>query len=156
MRTLRWLSGLLIGRFYNETGQPTDTLLHVERLLDEGRRLKAQSDAEKVRFPPCNSEWSAGRGGRVWCSSKRYGHSCGLTTNNSTRWISFSWAAGLFSCSGGVTRDWTGVPRRLFSAASSGVQCVCVQDAATAEEDPNLQKYDGCPAQADSCIVGEH
>ncbi|XP_037543518.1 neuferricin [Nematolebias whitei] len=119
--------GLLIGRFYNETGQPTDTLLNVERLLDEGRRLKAQSDAEKVRFPPCNSEWSAGRGGRVWCSSK----------------------------SGGVTRDWTGVPRRLFSAASSSVQCVCVKDSATAEEDPNLQKYDGCPAQADSCIVGE-
>ncbi|XP_013889175.1 neuferricin isoform X2 [Austrofundulus limnaeus] len=116
--------GMLIGRFYHETGQPTDTLLNVEKMLAEGRHLKAQSDAERVRFPPCNSEWT-GRGGRVWCSPK----------------------------SGGVIREWTGVPRRLFSPASS-VQCVCVKDAA--EQDPSLQEYDGCPADADSCAVGEH
>lgn len=73
-----------MGRFYSETGEPTDTLLNVEKLLVEGRRLKAQSEAEKVRFPPCNSEWSAGRGGRVWCSPKRYGHSSGRTTKHDT------------------------------------------------------------------------
>ncbi|XP_017268063.1 neuferricin [Kryptolebias marmoratus] len=120
--------GMLIGRFYNETGQPTEALVNVEGLLAEGRHLKAQSEAEKVRLPPCNSEWSTNRGGRVWCSPK----------------------------SGGVIREWTGVPRRFFSPASSGVQCVCVKDASTAEEDPNLQKYDSCPAHADSCFVGEH
>lgn len=155
---------MLIGQFYNETGQPTDILLNLENILAEGRHLKAQSDAEKVRFPPCNSEWSTGRGGRVWCSPKRYGTSSGLIIKQTDALLHLNnysckiYRPGgcWFSCSGGVIRDWAGVPRRLFSPASSGVRCVCVQDAAGAEQDPNLQKYDGCPADADSCVVGEH
>lgn len=119
--------GLVIGRFYSETGQPTEALLQAEASLAEGQRLKAQAEAEMVRYPACNSEWSSARGGRVWCSTK----------------------------SGGVVRNWTGVPRKLFSPGSSGVRCVCVEDPSAAEEDPNLQKYDGCPPHADSCSVGE-
>ncbi|KAM7398492.1 hypothetical protein PAMA_006413 [Pampus argenteus] len=120
--------GLVEGRFYTATGQPTEVLLQVEASLAEGQRIKAQSDAEKVRFPTCNSEWSSVKGGRVWCSTK----------------------------SGGVERGWTGVPRKLFSPGSSGARCVCVEDPSAAEEDPNLQKYDGCPPHADSCYVGEY
>ncbi|KAL7389837.1 hypothetical protein ABVT39_010614 [Epinephelus coioides] len=120
-------AGLLTGRFYSETGQPTEALLQVEASLAEGQRIKAQSEADKVRFPACNAEWSAARGGRVWCSTK----------------------------SGGVERGWTGVPRKLFSPGSSSVRCVCVEDPPAAEEDPNLQKYDGCPAHAESCTVEE-
>ncbi|XP_040908258.1 neuferricin [Toxotes jaculatrix] len=121
-------AGVVIGRFYSEAGQPTEALLQVEASLAEGKRIKAQSEAERIHFPACNSEWSASRGGRVWCSTK----------------------------SGGVVRDWTGVPRKLFSAGSSGVRCVCVEDPSVAEEDPNLQKYEGCPPHADSCSVGEY
>ncbi|XP_029303840.1 neuferricin [Cottoperca gobio] len=119
--------GLLIGRFYSETGQHTEALLQVEASLAEGQRIKAQSEAEKGRLPACNSEWSAARGGRVWCSTK----------------------------SGGVDRGWTGVPRKLFSPGSTGVRCVCVEDLSAAEEDPNLQKYDSCPPHAESCSVEE-
>ncbi|XP_019941226.1 neuferricin [Paralichthys olivaceus] len=119
--------GVVIGRFYRETGEPTQALLQVEASLAEGQRMKAQSDAEMLHFPACNSEWSPARGGRVWCSTK----------------------------SGGVVRDWTGVPRKLFSAGSTGVRCVCVEDHSAAEEDPNLQKYEGCPPDAESCAVGE-
>ncbi|XP_013768193.1 neuferricin isoform X2 [Pundamilia nyererei] len=75
-----------------------------------------------------NVEWTAASGGRFWCSTK----------------------------SGGVARHWAGVPRQLFSPGSSGVRCVCVEDPIAAEEDPNLQKYDGCPAHAESCSVGAH
>lgn len=64
-------------------------------------------------------------------------------------WFDFSLS------SGGVERDWTGVPRKLFSPGSSGVRCVCVEDPAAAEEDQNLQKYDNCPPHADSCSVEE-
>ncbi|XP_060911865.1 neuferricin isoform X1 [Labrus mixtus] len=117
--------GLLIGRFYSETGKPTDALMQAEKSLAKGHRLKAQSESEKVRFPTCNSEWSSASGGRVWCSTK----------------------------SGGVDRSWTGVPRKLFSAGLTGVRCVCVEDPSAAEDDPNLQKYDGCPPHADSCSV---
>lgn len=119
--------GLLIGRFYSETGRPTEALLQVEASLAEGQRFKAQAETEMKHFPACNSEWSSARGGRVWCSTK----------------------------SGGVDRRWTGVPRRLFSPGSSSVRCVCVQDPTAAEENPNLQKYEGCPPHADSCSVQE-
>uniref|UniRef100_A0A8C6TUQ3 Uncharacterized protein n=1 Tax=Neogobius melanostomus TaxID=47308 RepID=A0A8C6TUQ3_9GOBI len=77
---IRWLSfyhreykhvGFVIGRYYTATGQPTETLLQVEASLAEGRRLKVQTEADNARFPPCNSEWSASSGGRVWCSTKR-------------------------------------------------------------------------------------
>ncbi|XP_034746977.1 neuferricin [Etheostoma cragini] len=119
--------GLLISRFYTETGQPTEAMLQVEALLAEGQRIKAQSEAEMVHFPACNSEWSAARGGRVWCSIK----------------------------SGGVERGWAGVPRKLFSPGSSSVRCVCVEDPSAAEEDPNLQKYDDCHPQANSCSIEE-
>nr|XP_040039033.1 neuferricin [Gasterosteus aculeatus aculeatus] len=119
--------GLLIGRFYCEAGQPTEALLLAEASLVEGRRIKIQSEDERARFPTCNSEWSAARGGRIWCSTK----------------------------SGGVERGWTGVPRRLFSPGSSGVRCVCVEDTLAAQEDPNLKRYDGCPPHAESCSIEE-
>ncbi|CAF98513.1 unnamed protein product, partial [Tetraodon nigroviridis] len=91
--------GLLTGRFYSETGAPTDTLLQTEASLAEGQRIKAQSQAEKLHFPPCNSQWSAAEGGRVWCTNR----------------------------SGGVDRSWAGVPRKLYSPGSTGVRCVCVK-----------------------------
>lgn len=47
----------------------------MEKSLAEGLRIKAQSEADKLRFPPCNSQWSAAGGGRVWCSTKRYANS---------------------------------------------------------------------------------
>lgn len=117
--------GVVVGRFYSETGQPTEALLQAEASLTEGRWIKAQSEAKRFQFPPCNSQWNSGREGRVWCSTK----------------------------SGGIQRGWTGVPRRLFSPGSSIVPCVCVEDPSAAEQNPNLQIYDGCPPQADSCSV---
>lgn len=117
--------GLLIGRFYSDTGQPTEALVQMEKSLAEGQRIKAKSEAEKVRLPACNSEWSSASGGRVWCSTK----------------------------SGGVERSWTGVPRKLFSVGSTNVRCVCVEDPSAAEDDPNLHEYDSCPPHAESCSV---
>lgn len=63
---------MLIGRFYNEAGEPTEALLRVQASLAEGKKLQAQSEAERIRFPSCNSEWTAASGGRFWCSTKRY------------------------------------------------------------------------------------
>ncbi|KTF93568.1 hypothetical protein cypCar_00034776 [Cyprinus carpio] len=61
--------GKLIGRFYTESGQPTDALLHVEAFLTEGLKKKAQAQSEMQLYPACNSEWSEASGGRVWCST---------------------------------------------------------------------------------------
>lgn len=118
--------GRLIGRFYTETGQPTDALRQVEASLAEGLRLKAQAEEENQQFPSCNSEWSSTSGGRVWCSTK----------------------------SGGVHRDWAGVPRMLFSPGSGHTRCVCVRpDDPTQTNNPNLQEYKDCAPDAESCLL---
>lgn len=72
------IPGVVTGRFYSESGQPTEALLQAEAALAEGQRIKEQSAAEMLRFPACNSQWSSVSGGRVWCSTKRYENSSGL------------------------------------------------------------------------------
>ncbi|KAI5615544.1 neuferricin precursor [Silurus asotus] len=116
--------GKVIGRFYSEGGKPTDVLLQTETSLAQGLKLKGQAEKENELYPACNSEWSADRGGRVWCSTK----------------------------SGGVHRDWAGVPRMLFSPGSGHTRCVCVRlDDSGQSNNRNLQQYKGCPPQAESC-----
>uniref|UniRef100_A0A7M4EG69 Cytochrome b5 domain containing 2 n=1 Tax=Crocodylus porosus TaxID=8502 RepID=A0A7M4EG69_CROPO len=62
------LVGKLVGRFYDENGAPTEALKQAEALIEEGLKLKAQSEEENQQFPPCNSEWSSSGGSRFWLS----------------------------------------------------------------------------------------
>lgn len=69
--------------------------------------------------------------------------------------------------SGGISRDWTGVPRKLYQPGGKKPQCVCVrttgpptgQASSTSHDDrgdldnPSLQEYMGCPPLASSCIL---
>ncbi|XP_062392246.1 neuferricin isoform X3 [Sardina pilchardus] len=116
------------GHFYGPDGEPTEALRRVEVSLAQGLQLKAQAQAHSQLYPPCNTEWSSA-GGRVWCSTQ----------------------------SGGVKREWVGVPRKLFSPGSSRSRCVCMQPEELSRADnPNLQEYSGCPVEAESCYVREH
>ncbi|XP_056603289.1 neuferricin isoform X2 [Triplophysa dalaica] len=118
--------GKLIGRFYTETGQPTDALRQVESVLTDGLKKKAQAQNEMQRYPSCNSEWSEASGGRVWCSEK----------------------------SGGIHRDWVGVPRMLFTPGSGHSRCVCIQPSNPIHnENRNLREYKDCPPHVDSCRI---
>lgn len=120
--------GRLIGRFYSESGKPTELLLQVEASLAQGLKQKAQTDKENQLYPACNSEWSSTTGGRVWCSRK----------------------------SGGVLRDWTGVPRLVFSPGSGSTRCVCVQlSDHMYSTNPNLREYKNCPPDAESCLLNQ-
>lgn len=61
-----------------------------------------------------------------------------------------------FSFSGGVLRDWAGVPRKLFSPGSSKTRCVCVQlNDPIRLNNPNLQQYKDCLPQAESCVLSQ-
>ncbi|XP_015736089.1 neuferricin [Coturnix japonica] len=131
--------GKLVGRFYDENGAPTEALRQAEAAIEEGLKFKAESDRWKEQFPPCNSEWSSAKGSRFWCSRQ----------------------------SGGVNRDWTGVPRKLYRPGSRGSHCVCVRSSGppwghqgSAQhsdrgdlDNPHLQEYDGCHPQAEQCIL---
>ncbi|XP_028938296.1 neuferricin [Ornithorhynchus anatinus] len=130
--------GKLVGRFYGEDGEPTQALVLAEAAIAEGLRARARDDELKRQFPPCNSEWSAAGGSRFWCSRQ----------------------------SGGVSRDWVGVPRRLYQPGPTGPQCVCVRptgppsDRRAEAEDrgrgdldhPSLQEFEGCAPLAAACV----
>ncbi|NXD87125.1 NEUFC protein, partial [Halcyon senegalensis] len=129
----------LVGRFYDENGAPTEALRQAEAAIEEAQKFQAESEHRKQQFPPCNSEWSSAKGSRFWCSTQ----------------------------SGGVNRDWAGVPRKLYQPGSRRSHCVCVRttgppwDQLDATEhsnrgdldDPHLQEYEGCHPLAEQCVL---
>ncbi|XP_043574867.1 neuferricin [Chiloscyllium plagiosum] len=129
--------GKLIGMYYDHNGEPNQALSDVELAVMQGRKLKAESELENNLFPPCNSEWSSAKGGRVWCSSH----------------------------SGGVKRSWAGVPRKLYKPGSKSHRCVCVRPTGPPSNQPNsaqnrgdldnpsLQEYAGCHSLSDACAL---
>ncbi|NXP44314.1 NEUFC protein, partial [Heliornis fulica] len=131
--------GKLVGRFYDENGAPTEALRQAETAMEEAFRFQAESEQRKQQFPPCNSEWSSAKGSRFWCSRQ----------------------------SGGVQRDWTGVPRKLYQPGSSSSHCVCVrttgppwgQPGSTQHsdrgdlDDPHLEEYANCHPLAQQCVL---
>lgn len=129
--------GRLIGRFYRKDGLPTSELTQVEAMVTKGMEANEQEQREKQRFPPCNAEWSSAKGSRLWCSQK----------------------------SGGVHRDWIGVPRKLYKPGAKEPHCVCVRTTGPPSDqqdnprhsnrgdldNPNLEEYTGCPPLAVTC-----
>jgi len=90
--------GKLIGRYYNEKGEPTAEYDKVQEQLKEAKKLKAAEEAENIKFPGCNSRWAEGVGGEVWCADM----------------------------SGGIKRDWVGVPRKFFYSWTRELSlCMC-------------------------------
>ncbi|KAM6242156.1 neuferricin isoform 2-T2 [Porphyrio hochstetteri] len=133
------LAGKLVGRFYDENGAPTEALRQAEAAMEEALKLKAENEQRKQQFPPCNSEWSSAKGSRFWCSRQ----------------------------SGGVNRDWAGVPRKLYQPGSRRSHCVCVRTTGPPWDqqgssqhsnrgdldEPHLEEYDGCHPLAQQCVV---
>ncbi|KAM3932939.1 neuferricin-like [Leptodactylus fuscus] len=132
--------GKLIGHFYDEDGNPTKALEDALAVIDVGLKLKEQRLEENKQFPPCNSEFSSD-GSRVWCSKN----------------------------SGGIQRDWVGVPRKLYLAGYDGYRCVCVRTTGPPSENPDsedhnnrgdlenpsLKEYKDCNPLFDWCLLKE-
>lgn len=70
--------------------------------------------------------------------------------------------------SGGVSRDWTGVPRKLYKPGAKEPHCVCVRTTGPPSDQapdnpthtnhgdldhPSLEEYAGCPPLAVTCSV---
>ncbi|XP_072099521.1 neuferricin [Mobula birostris] len=131
--------GKLAGTYYDHNGEPTQALIDAELVTEQGRKLKAELEVENKVFPPCNSEWTSTKGGRVWCSTH----------------------------SGGIERNWVGVPRKLYKVGSKNYRCVCVRTDGPASNQPSsahnrgdldnpaLAEYPGCESVSDSCVLVE-
>ena len=129
--------GLVEGVYYDNEGNPTEKLEEVKKQLEKAALWKEKQVKESEVFPPCNSEWHKDSGGRVWCTTK----------------------------SGGISREWVGVPRRMFNSATKSYRCACVKNFGSPLaspgakgnrgdlDNPSLKEYDDCSPTANSCKI---
>lgn len=125
--------GKLIGRYYDSEGNPTEALNEAKIVIKEGQKLKKLQEAENKRYPGCNSKWNAEEGSTVWCSKN----------------------------SGGISRNWVGVPRKMFKPGKKDSKCVCVKTTGPSSEsgegndgdlnNPIMKQYPGCGKYDVSC-----
>ncbi|XP_023918557.2 membrane-associated progesterone-binding protein 4 [Quercus suber] len=59
--------GKLVGRYYDSQGNFTKYLKGVEVKAARGAQLLEKQKKEEAKQPSCNSRWSQGDGGEVWC-----------------------------------------------------------------------------------------
>ncbi|XP_053375216.1 neuferricin-like isoform X2 [Mercenaria mercenaria] len=133
--------GMLIGHYYNDKGQPTEALKQFNLKLQEAKRAKLSDEDDKKRFPTCNFEYKQGWGRRTWCSTM----------------------------SGGVKRDWAGLPRRYFQPGKTEPRCACVKNTGPPSgsdssadhnnkgdlDNPLMKTYDGCDENSFECFFKE-
>lgn len=114
--------GLLSGRFYGKDGKKTDYMLNVEKQIDIAIAEKERLKKLRAKYPPCNIEWKAETGTRVWCTNQ----------------------------SGGIDRDFVGVPRKMYEVGQADFRCACVPNDRL--EDPLLKEYDNCDPESFECF----
>ncbi|KAF8359059.1 tag-131 [Pristionchus pacificus] len=133
------LVGVVAGRYYDAAGAPTEEMTNFLSRVQVATEWREAKAAEAEVFPPCNSEWHKDSGGRVWCTKR----------------------------SGGIEREWSGLPRLYLDPATNQKRCVCVKNFgeglsvhAQASgsnrgdlDHPALELYPNCKETANSCKI---
>lgn len=120
--------GRIEGAFYDSRGCPTSELNRVNTVFAKLSEEKTKQNEQDKQLPECNTEWNGDlKKGKVWCSKK----------------------------SGGVEREWAGVPRIYDDGESK--KCVCLNPEAPnlAQQSENLVLYPGCETNASECWLQE-
>lgn len=145
--------GRLVGAFYDANGCPTEQVRFVEEQLKKQQQESVDDQYENELFPPCNLEYNnAKKETKFWCTKQ----------------------------SGGIARDWVGVPRQLFNLKNKqDFRCACIRDFGPetknaieyADEESvepkndqkqqdvgdlnnrRVREFAGCGAKATECIV---
>ncbi|BES97460.1 heme Hypothetical protein [Nesidiocoris tenuis] len=123
--------GKLAGRFYDEYGKPTLYLYKIHRRIREAIHVRDNQVKLDRKYPGCNLEWNKETGRTVWCSLK----------------------------SGGVSRDWVGVPRKFYETGSKNYRCACVPLGVPEDNvDGRFEIYEDCAPYSEKCIlnIDEH
>lgn len=134
--------GVVEGMFYNKQGEELPMMHVYKNKLKAGYREKDLLESDRQLFPPCNSEWSQGSGGRFWCSTM----------------------------SGGIKRNWEGLPRMYYKTGSDKPRCACIRTTGPPSADlnvknhqdrgdldnPNLKVYPDCDPNSNSCFIPEN
>ncbi|EEE58542.1 hypothetical protein OsJ_09838 [Oryza sativa Japonica Group] len=62
-------AGKIVGRYYDDEGNPTKYLKGIEMKAKRGAQLLEKQKSEEAKIPNCNSKWSQQEGGEVWCET---------------------------------------------------------------------------------------
>lgn len=116
--------GRLVGIFYDSRGCATAELKRVHQVFEKLEQTKQDQRQSEKEYPECNSEWNSDtKSGRVWCSDK----------------------------SGGVERDWAGLPRIYNDGQSNRCACFNPQGKQAKELEQYMSLYPGCDPKATEC-----
>ncbi|KAJ0180681.1 hypothetical protein K1T71_004085 [Dendrolimus kikuchii] len=116
--------GILDGRYYDNIGHETSYLKELHIKIDQCKVEKETARKKELEYPPCNIAWSAEDGTKVWCTKT----------------------------SGGISRNWVGVPRQLFTPGEDKPRCVCI-NLETIHTQGLIKEYKNCQSEATSCFV---
>lgn len=62
--------GKLIGRFFNNKGEPTQEYINfMEKKTENEKEIQKKKEFDE-KYPKCNSQWDINKGGEVWCEDK--------------------------------------------------------------------------------------
>ncbi|XP_023946888.2 neuferricin [Bicyclus anynana] len=118
--------GVLAGRYYDEKGADTSYMTELKQKVAVCRSEKKAAKLQDQLFPPCNMAWSEEDGSKVWCTKS----------------------------SGGIVRDWVGVPRQMFTPGQDKPLCVCASlDKINSSQ---LKEYKHCSKTASECFVKDN
>jgi len=127
--------GKVVGYFYDSSGKPTSSMKNVQESIKKALKVKEEEKSFDLKMPACNSMSSQEHGSKVWCSKK----------------------------SGGITRDWIGVPRLFLAPGTSTPRCVCVRTKGSSSfgldttngdlSDARIKPYPGCDPLSEFCIT---
>lgn len=118
--------GRIKGNFYDSKGCPTEELKRMNLILKRLGDLHDTEIEKEKEFPECNSEWNSDlKKGKVWCSTK----------------------------SGGIERDWAGVPRIYYGGETQ--RCACVHEERLLDGGLKdiLGEYPKCNPKASECPI---
>ncbi|XP_008559280.1 neuferricin [Microplitis demolitor] len=120
--------GKLVGKFYDQYGVETLEFHNFKTKVSKAEAEQSDKDKINKKFPPCNVEWNPEGGTRFWCTNQ----------------------------SGGIPREWIGVPRQYYENPSSPQnRCACVdlksQDYINSKG--NFREYKDCAKDATECFV---
>ncbi|XP_045445389.1 neuferricin homolog [Melitaea cinxia] len=115
--------GSLAGRYYDKNGEETVYMTQLKQRIKNCKQEKEEAKKQDQIYPPCNIAWSEKDGTRVWCTKT----------------------------SGGINRNWEGVPRQLFTPGEKRPRCVCVNLEKV--DSSLLKEYEGCSSSSKECSV---
>ncbi|XP_050526413.1 neuferricin [Daktulosphaira vitifoliae] len=122
--------GKLIGRYYDSAGKETEYNKLVQEKIKLIKNKNHQKKHEMSLYPNCNIEFNNEKQmSKVWCTTM----------------------------SGGIKREWTGVPRKLQTIDENGkltVRCACIQlENLSNNELARIVQYDNCDNDLTTCYV---